>query len=53
MKKIYLKKVWNVSIWKTKKRKTSKFMMQEVTTGMRDKRLNNMEWIDREEWRRK
>ena len=27
--------------------------MQEVTTGMREKGIINMEWIDREEWRRK
>ena len=27
--------------------------MQEVTTGIREKGINNMEWIDREEWRRK
>ena len=27
--------------------------MQEVTTGMREKGINIMEWIDREEWRRK
>ena len=27
--------------------------MEEVTTGMREKGINNMEWIDREEWRRK
>ena len=26
---------------------------QEVITGMRKKGINNMEWIDREEWRRK
>jgi hypothetical protein len=25
--------------------------MQEVTTGMREKGINNMEWVDREEWR--
>ena len=25
---------------------------QEVTTGMREKGINGMEWIDREEWRR-
>ena len=25
--------------------------MQEVTTGLREKGINNMEWIDREEWR--
>ena len=35
---------------KKNKRKTSKFV--EVTTGMREKGINNMEWIDREEWRR-
>ena len=27
--------------------------IQEVTTGMREKGINNMEWIGREEWRRK
>ena len=27
--------------------------MQKVTTGMRKKGINNMQWIDREEWRRK
>ena len=27
--------------------------MREVTTGMREKGINNMEWADREEWRRK
>ena len=27
--------------------------MQEVTTKMREKGINNMQWIDREEWRRK
>ena len=27
--------------------------MQEVTTRMREKGINNMEWIDREEWGRK
>ena len=26
---------------------------QEVTTGVREKRIDNMEWVDREEWRRK
>ena len=25
--------------------------MQEVTTGMREKGINNMKWIDKEEWR--
>ena len=27
--------------------------MQEVTTGMREKVIKNLEWVDREEWRRK
>ena len=27
--------------------------MEEGTTGMREKGINNMEWIDKEEWRRK
>jgi hypothetical protein len=27
--------------------------IQEVTTGMRKKGINNMEWTDMEEWRRK
>ena len=26
--------------------------MQEVTNGMREKGIKNVEWIDREEWRR-
>ena len=27
--------------------------MQEVTTGIKEKGIINMEWVDREEWRRK
>ena len=27
--------------------------MQEVTIGMREKRIKNIEWIDREEWGKK
>jgi len=27
--------------------------MEEVTTGMREKGIINMEWIEREDWRRK
>jgi hypothetical protein len=27
--------------------------MQEVTTRMREKGINDLEWIDREEWRKK
>ena len=26
--------------------------MQEVTTGMREKGIDSMEWVEREEWRR-
>ena len=26
--------------------------MQRVTTGMREKVINNMEWDDREEWKK-
>ena len=44
MKKRYLEK-----FWKKKKRKTSKFWLQEVTTGMKEKGINDMEWVDREE----
>ena len=27
--------------------------MQEVTTGMREMGINNLEWVDREGWRKK
>ena len=27
--------------------------MKEVIARMREKGINNMEWVDREEWRRK
>ena len=27
--------------------------MLEATTGIREKGINNMEWINKEEWRRK
>jgi hypothetical protein len=40
-------------ILKKKRKKTSKFVDAEVTTGMREKGINNMEWIDRRKWRRK
>ena len=44
--------IYNFKFWKKKKRKTSK-EVQEVTKGMREKGINNMECVDREEWRRK
>ena len=34
--------------WKGRLRNSRK---QEVTTGMREKRINSMEWINEEEWR--
>ena len=37
---------------KKKKGKTRNSCMQEATTGMREKGINSMEWIDRE-WKRK
>ena len=33
--------------------RTRNSRMQEVTTGMKEKEINNMEWVDREECRRK
>ena len=42
-----------VSTWKKKKRKTTKFVNARSTTGMREKGINNMEWMDRKEWRKK
>ena len=29
------------------------FWMHNVTTRMREKGINNMDWVDREEWNRK
>ena len=48
-----------VSAWKKKKKKKKKkgkprnSWMLEVTTGKREKEINRMEWINREEWRKK
>ena len=36
-----------------RRRKTSKLSDAGVTTGMREKGINNIEWIDRKEWKRK
>jgi hypothetical protein len=41
-----------VSIWKKKKRKTSKFVVAE-SYNRNERERNNMEWVGREEWRRK
>ena len=49
-----LEKFWNgVHLEEEKKGRPRNSWMQEVTTGMREKGIKNMEWIDREEWRRK
>ena len=40
-------------IMKKKNRKTLKFVDAGSNSGMREKGSNNMEWINREEWRRK
>ena len=41
-----------VSIWKMK-RNTSILWMQEIRNGMKEKGINDIEWIDREEGRMK
>ena len=55
VKKGYLEKICEWSpLGRTRKRKgrPRNSQMQEFTTGMREKEIN-MEWVDREEWRRK
>ena len=43
-----------VPTWKTKKGKTSKFVdARGYNRNERESGTNNMEWIEREEWRRK
>ena len=44
---------WRKKKKKKKKRKTSNSWKQEITTGMREKGINSMEWIQRDERRRK
>ena len=41
-----------VSTWKKKKGKIWKFVDARVTAELREKGIDNMEWIDTEEWRR-
>ena len=36
-----------------RKRRPRNSWMQEIKTGMREKGIDDMEWIDREEWGRK
>ena len=40
-------------IRRRRKERPGNSWMQEVTTGMRGKGIDNLEWVDREEWRRK
>ena len=50
MKKFYLKKkIEMVSAWK-KKGRPRNLWMQEVKTGLREKGIDNMEWVDKKEW---
>ena len=42
-----------VTTWKKKKRKTSNFVDAASNKWNEEKGINNMEWIDREEWKRK
>ena len=42
-----------MTAWKQKKRKTLKFVDARSKTRLREKGVNNMEWIDKEECRRK
>ena len=40
--------------WKEKKKgRLPNSWMQEVTTGMKEKRINSVEWNKREEWTKK
>ena len=48
-----LEKFWNGVQLEEEKKEDHTSWMQEVTSGMREKEINNLEWVDREEWRRK
>jgi hypothetical protein len=48
MKKGYLEQFWKVSTWKKKKRRLWNSWTQDVTREMREKKINNMEWVERE-----
>ena len=41
-----------ISIWKKRKGKTSKFV-DALTSGTREKGIKSLDWIDKEEQRRK
>jgi hypothetical protein len=51
MKEGYLEKFWNRRI--RRKGRSRNSWIQEVRTGMREKGIDIVEWIDRKEWRRK
>ena len=42
-----------ISSWKKKKGKTLEFVNAESDNLVREKEINNMEWISKEEWGRK
>ena len=51
IKKSYLETFWNGN--HVDEEETEDPWIQEVTTGMREKGIDSIEWIDKEEWRRK
>ena len=53
MKKGYLEKFWNCDHLEEEERKGLKLMDSENNNWNEREGINNMEWIDREEWKRK
>ena len=49
MNKGFLEKIWNVSDWKKRKEKTSKFMNAGSNNWNERKEINGIEWIDKGE----
>ena len=53
MKRGNLQTFWNDDRLEEKEERHRNSWMQEITTGIREKRINGMEWINKEKWRRK
>ena len=54
MKKSSLEKFWNGVHLEDEEREDLEIQwMQEVTTEMKEREINNLEWVDREGWRKK
>ena len=53
MKKGYLTKFLLCCLPKGGKREILEIVDTGIITGMREKGINNIEWIDRKEWRRR